>query len=364
MTNFEKWNKEFNSQNLFAFNGNSNGILWLKIRTITRKGIIDKFIEDNKINLKSKKLSDLNVELFEWAELNDPTMGKIDEFLRDRNNEWYISKGVDENKLKVELMKVKCINQGGGVANSLDQTFVRLYVKQISDYEELCSHYAEISATSWNFVQTSWYNNWTSFLIESLFKNKGYENVLPAVGETKSVDFFIDNIPFDLKVTYLSSDFIDAEFIKIKGNRELVWLKKQAILNGIKIQEGLTDKEQYQHLIEELELLGKSSVINELHKTHKLIIDQARNNPENYLKWLYEHQSARLFGAENRLFIVLIDALNIFDSWKMKRAFTKIDPIVESYIKGFNEAKLKRISFNFNKKTYKVLSDIIFVVKE
>lgn len=43
MTNFEKWNKEFRSQNLFAFNSNENALMWLKVRA----GL---FAEENKFN--------------------------------------------------------------------------------------------------------------------------------------------------------------------------------------------------------------------------------------------------------------------------------------------------------------------------
>ena len=292
MTNFEKWDNEFNAHNLFVFNNDPNGILWLKVRAITRKEIIKRFISENRIPIKARNLAEQNIELFEWAEQNDPSMNIIDSFLLNRTNEWYITKGVNENKLKSELKKISSINQGGGVDNSLDQTFVRLYVKQISDYQILCSHQAEIASTSWNFVQTSWYNNWTSFLIESLFKNKNHQNVIPAVGETKSVDFFIDDIPFDLKLTYLSRDYIDHEFILLKKNKEFAWLKKQAKSKGIKLQDGLTDNEQYSHLIEEFELHDKN-VIKELRDTHRTIIKKAQKNPIRYMRWLYEHQSSR-----------------------------------------------------------------------
>lgn len=367
MTNFEKWDKEFRAQNLFAFNNNKNGILWLKIRAITRKDIIKRFIEENGIKIKSTTLSDQNVEVFEWAETNDPDMKCINNFLLDRNNEWYVSKGVDENKLKTELIKIKSISQGGGVDNSLDQTFVRLYVKQISDYQILCSHQAEIAATSWNFVQTSWYNNWTSFLIESLFKNKNYKNILPAVGETKSVDFFIDDMPFDLKVTYLPGDYLENEFLKLKKNKPFAWLKKQAKRNGISLRDGLNDDEQYDYLIEQLELDGHNDVVTELRNTHKVIIENVQKNPISLVEWFYLNQSPRLFGAENRLFVVLIDSANIAESWKMKRAFNKIEPKVDNYLKNFQKQKTQPIRFKYNKKphqgVYQVYADVIFVVK-
>lgn len=66
---------------------------------------------------------------------------------------------------------------------------------------------AEIGANAWNYVQNSWYNNWTSFIIESLFKR--HRKVISAVGEIKSVDFFIEDYPLDLKVTYFPSQFME-----------------------------------------------------------------------------------------------------------------------------------------------------------
>ena len=51
MTTFEKWDKEFQSQNLYAFNGNTKGLLWLKVRAICRNKQIKEFITDNNIKL-------------------------------------------------------------------------------------------------------------------------------------------------------------------------------------------------------------------------------------------------------------------------------------------------------------------------
>ena len=87
-------------------------------------------------------------------------------------------------------------------------------------------------------------------------------------------------------------------------------------------------------------------------------------NPESLIKWLYENQSPRLFGAENRVFVVLIDSTNMEQSWKMKRAFSLIEPKVKNYLDNFNDDSLKNIEFTFNSKKYMSLADIIFVVKE
>lgn len=64
------------------------------------------------------------------------------------------------------------------------------------------------------------------------------------------------------------------------------------------------------------------------------------------------------------MFIVLVDSIDMEQSWKMKRAFSLIEPKVNDYLNSFNEHSLKKIDFVFNKKSYKSLADIIFVVKE
>lgn len=124
MTNFEKWNKEFKSQNLFAFNNNTNGLLWLKTRAICRKEQLQQFIENNKIVLSSSKIAQQNIELFEKLETMPNAMQLLDSFLRERNNEWYKAKGVDEEILKDDLYKVQHYAWGGDQNNSLDKYLV------------------------------------------------------------------------------------------------------------------------------------------------------------------------------------------------------------------------------------------------
>lgn len=362
MANFEKWDKEFSAQNLYAFNNNENALLYLKVRAVCRGKQIKQFVEKNGIELKSIKINDQFAELFSVMENTPNGMNMLDTYLRDRNNEWYHTMGVDEEKLKSGLHRIQNYEWGGDQENSLDQYLVRRYIKVISDFDELCSKADAIAANAWKFVQTSWYNNWTSYLIESIFKK--HQRVLSAVGEIKSVDFFIDNNPVDLKVTYFPGAYMQGKLKEVLGNSELTWLKRQAKAFGIEPDKNLLDSEQYNYLKEELENHGHAHIIAQLKATRKQIVDDARNNPENLMKWLYENQSPRLFGAENRLFVVLIDSIDMDQSWKMKRAFTLIEPKVNSYLDGFNANSLKKIDFTFNKKAYESLADIIFVVKE
>lgn len=81
------------------------------------------------------------------------------------------------------------------------------------------------------------------------------------------------------------------------------------------------------------------------------------------MRWLYEHQGEMRFGAENRLFVILADSTDISQSWKMKRAFSLIEPKVQNYLDSFSDQSLKRIDFSFKKKNYSSLAAAIFVVK-
>lgn len=362
MTNFEKWDKEFRAQNLYAFNNNENALLYLKVRAVCRGKQIKQFILKNGIVLNSTKISDQFAELFSLMENTPNGMDMLDTYLRNRNNEWYHTMGVDEEKLKSGLRQINSYEWGGDQENSLDQYLVRRYIKVISDFDELKSKADAIATNAWKFVQTSWYNNWTSYLIESIFKK--HRRVLSAVGEIKSVDFFIDNNPVDLKVTYFPGAYMQSKLKVALGNSELTWLKRQAKAFGILPDKNLSDSEQYIFLREEIENHGHSEIIAQLTEKRKQIVDDARNNPESLMQWLYENQSPRLFGAENRLFVVLIDSTDMEQSWKMKRAFSLIEPQVNDYLNSFNSHSLKKIDFIFNKRAYESLADIIFVVKE
>lgn len=57
MTNFEKWDKEFRAQNLYAFNNNANGLLWLKVRAVCRGKQIKQFLENTGIKLDATTLA-------------------------------------------------------------------------------------------------------------------------------------------------------------------------------------------------------------------------------------------------------------------------------------------------------------------
>jgi hypothetical protein len=100
-----------------------------------------------------------------------------------------------------------------------------------------------------------------------------------------------------------------------------------------------------------------------LNDAKRSVIKESQNNPVELMTWLYAHQGEMRFGAENRLFVILADSTDMSQSWKMKRAFSLIEPKVQSYLDIFTNQSLKKIDFAFKKQNYSSLADVIFVVK-
>ena len=114
---------------------------------------------------------------------------------------------------------------------------------------------------------------------------------------------------------------------------------------------------------EKLAEIGRNDILEELKNKRKEVITDAQSNVLELMTWLYANQGEMRFGAENRLFLILVDSTNMNESWKMKRAFALIEPKVKDYLDHFNEDSLKEINFRFKGNQYKSLADVIFVVK-
>lgn len=361
MDNFEKWENAFRSQNLYAFNGNENALLWLKVRAICRGKHIEQFLNENGLTISATKISDQNTELFLLLEQRPDAMLMLDKYLKDKNHEWYVSMGVDEEQLKNDLYKIQHYTWGGDQNNSLDKYLINRYVKTISQYDELAVKQHEIADNAWNYVQNSWYNNWTSYLIEALFKR--HHRVISAVGEIKSVDFFIDNFPLDLKVTFFPAQFMDEKLKTKLGKSLLSWLKSECKKLGINANKSDSTAQQIYTLTEKLIEQKCYGIINHLNEMKRSIIKESENNPMELMTWLYEKQGEMRFGAENRIFVILSDTTNWDQSWKMKRAFSLIEPQITHYLDTFTSNSLKEVYFSFKGQRYTSLADTIFVIK-
>jgi len=68
------------------------------------------------------------------------------------------------------------------------------------------------------------------------------------------------------------------------------------------------------------------------------------------------------FGAENRLFLILVNRNNMDESWEMKRQFDFIEPKVNDFLNHFSDSTLKEIPFTFSGRHYRALADVIFII--
>ena len=70
-----------------------------------------------------------------------------------------------------ELYKLKIFDWGGLYQNNLERTIVDNYIKKIKNFDVLMDKIDnEIHESLKGYVLCSWFNHWTSILIEDIFK--------------------------------------------------------------------------------------------------------------------------------------------------------------------------------------------------
>jgi hypothetical protein len=368
MKNFKYWETLHKKGELEQFSSNADGLLWLKTKSIIRSGLVADFSRENKIILKHTKLAKQFVELFHLFS-NDPAKYnvRLDMFIRERNKQMLAKQ--DTKKLVSELYKLRNFNWGGDHQNSLDKFLVSRYIKVYQSYDILLSKFdTEINVVVQGYVLNSWYNHWSSILIEHIFKS--HTSVLPTIGQIKNVDFFLFDIPFDLKVTYLP-----AEFIKIKRKEkglpvELTFLKNKAVEANIPFNKKSKDSDLYYEITEKMKDKSDdfcNDVLKTLKEQKLTILKDAQENPKILIKWLYENQGEMRFSSENRLFLILVDTDDFNSSWKLKRNLDLLKPTILSYLDNFKRRDImdKKIEFEYKGKAqpFSALADIIYVIK-
>jgi len=339
-------------------------VYWLKLRSISRKELMVDFCRVANIDCIDIK----STALFEHIYNKKPAESLVDEFIGQRYTTERAERKLNETKLISELYKMKNLDWGGIYQNNLEKTIIDNYVKKIQDFDLLNKKIEnEIHASVRGYVQSSWFNHWTSILIEDIFKDN--KKVIPTVGLIKKVDFFISNIPFDLKVTYFPEGFMVAKRKSMGLPTEIQLLKRFAKAKDINYDRNQKEKAIFSELltrISEREDNESKKFIEDFKMTRWQIVTDTIKNKKILIKWLYEEQGERRFDSAHRLFLVLIDKENMEDSWKMKRNIELLSNNINSYIKDFDPKNNAGLEINFDwmdGKTYNTISDAIFVIK-
>ena len=270
---------------------------------------------------------------------------------------------VNECRINNQLYRVQEFNWGGLHQNSLEKTIVDNYIKKITQYGGLCAAIEnELLASLRGYVICSWYNHWTSIIIENLFKD--HPNVLPAVGRVKKIDFFVKDVPFDLKVTYLPEGYLH-DCRKNAGLRpELTLLKQVARRHDLPIAGDLAAAALLQDLwakVSDHPAQACRDQIADLLTFRASVIDRIEAAPSMLLRWLYENQGVARFDASYRLFVVLVDQRNYFDSWKLKRAKALMEAKIYDYLSSCGDTPGKHVEFEWDGATYCTTADLLVI---
>ena len=369
MKDFKYWDNLHRNEQLEEFNAYRAGLLWLKLKSIIRVELVKGFLDFSGIEIAAGKQSENFFALFN-ALINDVEKSHklLDAYIKKVSNEQIVN--TDILQLVSELYKLKNFEWGGDYQNSLDKYLVSRYVKSENpSFDFLLSKFeTEINPAVQGYVLNSWYNYWSSVLIENIFKS--HSAVLPTVGQIKSVDFFINDIPFDLKVTYLPAEFIKQKRKENGLPVELTYLKRKAKEIKINFDKNAKDTAVFYEITEKMKDKSDAfcnSVLQTLKSERLGILQEVQANPKLLAKWLYENQGEMRFGSENRLFLVLVDTDDFNNSWKLKRNIDLLKPAIVSYLDNFKNKRIDdlQVAFEFKGKPhgFTALADVIFVIK-
>ena len=361
--NFEQLDKLFREDKFPEIEADKNGSRFLKLRSMSRKNVMEEFSKIHDIDISALKSKEYFKFIFN---LDDICETKIDNFINLKYEEERKIRLEKQDYLVDQLNRLQYFDWGGSYGNSLEKNIVNNYVKKIQSYDTINHEIEGSLLTSMRgYTLNSWYNHWTSIIIEDIFKD--HSSVLPTVGLVKKIDFFIHNIPFDLKVTYFPEQLL-AEKLKENGfGNELTELKKICKNLKIFVPDDLSTKELKLHLLNKIKEDQREDAkrfVTTLKEEKKRIISDAEKKPHELKKWFYENQGEARFDASNRFFLVLTDEDDMLSSWKLKRNIRFLQEKIHRHLDTLS-MDIKSLSLKFywekNQKEYDCKSDILFL---
>lgn len=329
------------------------------LRSISKKKTLKKFCE--KYSLE-ENLDDILSNQSITSEM-------IVKFIK---NEFIPKSNTEIINIETELNKMQNFDWGGSMGNNLEKNIVNNFIKKILKYEEIEEAIAgSIQKSVYGYTLNSWYNHWSTIMIEEIFNAN--EKILPTIDLVEKIDFFIDDVPFDLKVTYFPEELMkekigDKLLEKYGSKSELTCTKRISKELNIAIPKDLNDRALViclQNLLKESIYEKAKKFIEDIKNIKKEVISYYKNNPNDLIIWLYENQGEMRFDAANRFYVVLTDSENIFDSWKLKRNVNLLKKEINNKLLSFSKDNLNNVNFHWNKdgKNYSCISEILFISK-
>lgn len=357
---FDQAKSSFKDDKIRKLSQDPDGLRFLKLRSLSRKAYMQRLAEDCNLDHTGLGVDRLLQFLYE----SNITIQQIEHTINAIYTDERTERLQGEEELVSQLYRLAAFDWGGLHQNSLEKTIVDNYVKKIQSYDRLCDCIEnELHNSMKGYVLCSWYNHWTSRIIEDIFRD--HPVILPAVALIKKVDFFCRDVPFDLKVTYLPEGFIQEKRHEGGLSLEATLLKRFCRQHAVHFDPGLPAARLLEDLwakVSDHPSEAASQLIVDLKGKRIEYLNGAIDNPVELIRWLYEHQRVRRFDASNRLFLILVDRDNFFDSWKLKRAKPLLVDKIHSYLDNVPDTPGLEVSFEWDGTHYDVTSDVIFIV--
>jgi hypothetical protein len=356
---FDEAEQLFRNDNIRELSVLDDGIRFLKLRSLSRRDGLERLFASVHTEIPLGNTQ----QAFRTAYSSRISVQDIEACIRVLYTEERAVRRQHEPELINQLYRLQEFNWGGLHQNSLEKTIVDNYVKKIRNYDRLNELIeGDLHVSMRGYVLCSWYNHWTSIIIEDIFKD--HPNVLPAVGLVKKIDFFIRDVPFDLKVTYLPEGYLARKRQQSGERPELTLLKQTARQYRVPVPTDLSSGALLQDLWAKLIDHPEPNcqfVVRQLHGFRNALVSRIQEEPTDLIRWLYEEQGLRRFDASNRLFLVLVDERSYFDSWKLKRAKAQLEAKITHYLDSVGEAIGRGIEFQWQGKTHRAISDLLVV---
>lgn len=360
---FQTADRAFKADQIAELATDSQGLRFLILRSLSRSEYMRELAESCGLNLERTPARGLLQVLFDSEAISDQQIEELINGIYERERSL---RRDGEPQLLSELYRLQSFDWGGLHQNSLEKTIVDNYIKKIKGYDALCDSIENrLYPSMRSYVLCSWFNHWTSIIIEDVFKD--HERVLPAVGLIKKVDFFIDGVPFDLKVTYLPEGFIKERRREDGLRPELTLLKQFCRRNEIHFSTDLPDARLLEDLWSKAEdhpSEAARQLIVSLKSFRDVLVDEVTEDPSILIRWLYENQGVRRFDSSNRLFLILVKKSNYFDSWKLKRARDLLVDTIHGALDDFECTESDRLQFDWEGEVYSTTAKAIVIAHE
>ncbi|MBL7904598.1 MAG: hypothetical protein JNL22_06205 [Bacteroidales bacterium] len=233
MTNlsFAELDTFFRKDDFPSIENDNRGIRYLKLRSMSRSETMEEFCSLHNIDISQLQSKQYLSHVFDHAGILNE---HIVSFINQKYQQERDLRKANEAFLIDQLSRLLTFDWGGSFGNSLEKNIVDNYVKKIQSYDQISEEIeGRLLMSLRGYTLNSWYNHWTSILIEDLFKD--HPNVLPTVGLVKKIDFFINDIPFDLKVTYFPAELMTSKLLVEGYRKESISLRDKCNELGIQV---------------------------------------------------------------------------------------------------------------------------------